>query len=294
MLEVTGRLALNISHKFGTFSQNLYSCYCVIIKQQSFNPYANMFIPPKTMNAICLHLYWRYLPILLIGILLLPDSLQDGVTSCSTRNPNATPFVPLSDIVCENGALAALLIIILILSAFLICEIINISSKHENDDASPRVILSNLRINNINKIIIGHLNINSIQNKFEHLKYLIVENLNVLLISETKLNNTFPQCQFLLHGFHTPYREDHTPYREDHTDKGGGLLLYVRDHITCRNIKFNFCTAIEAIVVEINLKKRKWLLICSYNPNKAVIDKHLNCIGKLLNDLYKKYKNVLL
>ena len=100
---------------------------------------------------------------------------NDGVTSRSTLNPNAAPFVPLSDIVCENGALVALLIIILILSAFLISEIINISSKHENDDDSPRVILSNLRINNINKIIIEHLNINSIRNKFEYPKYLIVD-----------------------------------------------------------------------------------------------------------------------
>ena len=224
---------------------------------------------------------------------------NDGVTSCSTLNPNATPFVPLSDIMCENGALAALLIIILISSAFLISEIINISSKHENDVASPRVILSNLRINNINKIIIGYLNINSIRNKFEYLKYLIVENIDVLLISESKHNNTFPQCQCLLDGFHTPYREGrtdkggglldgfhtqyredrtdkgggfldgfytpyredrtdkggglldgfHTPYREGRTDKGGGLPLYV----SCRNIKFNFCTTIEAIVVEIIL-----------------------------------------
>ena len=115
-----------------------------------------------------------------------------------------------------------------------------------------------MRINNINEIIIGHLNINSIRNKFKYLKYLIVENIFVLLIFGTKLNNTFPQCQFLLDGFHTPYREDRT-------DKGGGLLLYVREHIPCANIKFNFCTTIEAIIVEINLKKRKWLLICSHN-----------------------------
>ena len=151
-------------------------------------------------------------------------------------------------ILCEDGALTALLIIILILSAFLLSEIIDISSKHENDDASPREILSNLRINNINVITIGHLNVNSIRIKFEYLKYLIVENIDVLCISETKLNNTFRQCQFLLNGFHTPYREDCT-------NKGGVLLLYVREHIPCRNIKFNFCTTIEAIVVKINLKK---------------------------------------
>ena len=125
---------------------------------------------------------------------------------------------------------------------------IDITNKNETVDISPREILSNLRKNNVNKIIIGHLNINSIRNKFEYFKYLIVGYVDVILISET--NNTFPQCQFVFDGFHTPYREDRT-------DKGGGLLLYIREHIPCRNICFNICPNIEAITVEINLKKKK-------------------------------------
>ena len=51
---------------------------------------------------------------------------------------------------------------------------------------------------------------------------------------------------------------------------------------------------LEAIVVEINLKKRKWLLIGSYNPHKDMIQNHLNNIGKQLNDLCLTYDNFIL
>ena len=72
----------------------------------------------------------------------------------------------------------------------------------------------------------------------------------IFLISETKLNDTFPESQFLLDGFHPPYRKDRT-------DKGGGLLLYVREYIPCREIIVEFLPIIEAIVIEINLKKEE-------------------------------------
>ena len=55
-----------------------------------------------------------------------------------------------------------------------------------------------------------------------------------------------------------------------------------------------FIPEIEAIVVEINLRKRKWLLIGSYNPHKNMIGNHLDSIGKLLNDLCGKYENLIL
>ena len=62
-----------------------------------------------------------------------------------------------------------------------------------------------------------------------HLDNRMMENVDILLISETKLNDTFPVSQFMVGGFHTPYREDRN-------DNGGGLLLYVREHIPCKRI----------------------------------------------------------
>ena len=50
----------------------------------------------------------------------------------------------------------------------------------------------------------------------------------------------------------------------------------------------------EAIAIEINLEKRKWVLIGSYNPHKDMIKDHLNSIEKELNDLYFKYEHFIL
>ena len=70
--------------------------------------------------------------------------------------------------------------------------------------ASINMTLRNLKLKNVNKILIGHLNINSIRNKFSCFKYRIDENIDIILVSETKLNETFPVSQFLIQGFHTP------------------------------------------------------------------------------------------
>ena len=71
--------------------------------------------------------------------------------------------------------------------------------------------MKDIRQNNINRPILGQLNINSIRNKFSFLASQIGNNLDVLLISETKLDDTFPTAQFLLDGFKKPYRLDYPP-----------------------------------------------------------------------------------
>ena len=56
--------------------------------------------------------------------------------------------------------------------------------------------------------IIGHLNINSIHNKFEMLSMSVVQYVDILMLSETKLDGTFPSTQFLINGFSVPHRLD--------------------------------------------------------------------------------------
>ena len=81
-----------------------------------------------------------------------------------------------------------------------------------------------LRKDNLNKLIFAHLNINSIRNKFELLSEQIKDNVNILMISETKIDDSFPVGQFLIEGVFTPYRLDLD-------SKGEGILLYVREDI---------------------------------------------------------------
>ena len=72
--------------------------------------------------------------------------------------------------------------------------------------------------------IIGHLNINSIRNKFEMLSMSVAQYVDILMLSETKLDSTFPSIQFLINGLSVLHRLDQN-------SKGGGILLYVRDKI---------------------------------------------------------------
>ena len=52
------------------------------------------------------------------------------------------------------------------------------------------------RSQNPNRILIAHLNINSLRNKFEILKETIIGKVDILLICETKLDSFLPLNQF--------------------------------------------------------------------------------------------------
>ena len=50
----------------------------------------------------------------------------------------------------------------------------------------------------MNKIFVGQLIINSIRNKFDFLAQQVKGNIDILMISETKLDESFPVGQFLI------------------------------------------------------------------------------------------------
>ena len=106
---------------------------------------------------------------------------------------------------------------------------------------SVESVLKFYRLKFPKKLIIGHININSIRNKFEILKSMLSEVLDVLMITETKLDDSFPEQQFHIEGFNIPFRLD----RNRH---GGGLLLYVHNAINAVLLKsYVFPDNIEAL-----------------------------------------------
>ena len=58
--------------------------------------------------------------------------------------------------------------------------------------------LKDIRIKHLNKLIIGNLNINAIAGKFEQLKSIIQGQIYILVITETKLDPTYPESQFMI------------------------------------------------------------------------------------------------
>ena len=135
-----------------------------------------------------------------------------------------------------------------------------------------------IRIKNANRLIIGHLNINSLQNKFEMLEEIIEDKTDIFLISKTKLDSSFPSRQYIIKGYSTPFRLDRN-------QNGGSLLLYVREEIPCKVLnEYTPGKPIENIFVEINLRSRKWLLSCSCNPSTNVMaDIYTVLVGELIS-----------
>ena len=108
-------------------------------------------------------------------------------------------------------------------------------------------------------IKIGQFNINAIRNKFDLLVPAVVRNLDNLFITDTKTDSSFPEAQFEIDGFTTPYRVD----RDCH---GGGILLYIRQDIPSKLlINLKISKNLEGVFVELNFCQKKWLACCSYN-----------------------------
>ena len=117
-----------------------------------------------------------------------------------------------------------------------------------------------LRGKNVNRLIIGNLNINSISNKFDQLKLFARGKVDILIVTETKLDSTFPTSQFVTDGYSEPYRFDRNR-------NGGGVLIYIREDIPSKLLAdHKLIHDIEGIFVELNLRKKKWLLLGSYHP----------------------------
>ena len=136
--------------------------------------------------------------------------------------------------------------------------------------------------------IIAQININSIRNKFETLPSVVVYDINILIISETKIDESFPLSQFMIDELPMPYRRD----RNDHS---GGILVYFRNKITAKFLKLeNLPTDIEAIFIEMNIKSKKWLFCCTCNPNKSLIENHQRQLQKQLASSSERHEHFLI
>ena len=73
--------------------------------------------------------------------------------------------------------------------------------------------------------------------------------LNISIITETKLDNTFHLSQFHIDGYSKPYRLDRNR-------NGSGMIIYVREDILIRMLtKHNFPDNIEGLFIKLNFRK---------------------------------------
>ena len=148
-------------------------------------------------------------------------------------------------------------------------------------------VLKKTRIGNINNVIMGNPNINSLPKKFDDLKALVTEMLDILIITETKSDNTVPVSQFHIDGYSKPYRFDRNR-------NGVDIIIYVREDIPNRMLtKHNFPDNIEGLFIELNFRKSKWLLGRMYHPPSQPNQYFFTFLNKAL-DVYSNYEHFLL
>ena len=117
------------------------------------------------------------------------------------------------------------------LSSEIVSDISNLGSASSNwnscnvkdydkNFSDPRLVSENLKLKNNHRLVIGNLNINSISNKFDNLILITQGKIDILVITQTKTDSTFPLNQFSIQGYLKPYRFDRNR-------NGGSVFLYV-------------------------------------------------------------------
>ena len=128
---------------------------------------------------------------------------------------------------------------------------IELSDQCSNKDKGNSVtsMLDKIKTKNFDRLIIGNLNINSLSSKFDQLKLLIQGKIDILIITETKLDDSFPTAQFTISGYSKPYRLDRNR-------NGGGVIIYIRGDIPSKQINnFKIHDDIENILLKLSCTK---------------------------------------
>lgn len=147
--------------------------------------------------------------------------------------------------------------------------------------------LRSTRSKHINKFITAHLNINSIRNKFCEIHELLLDKIvDLLFISETKLDSTFRDGLFDIPGYKLQ--------RRDRTSSGGGIAAFIRSDIPARRRKDLEHELIESIYFEVILNKTKWIISCVYRPPNMSDSQFFNCLTPNVDKLITQYDNVML
>ena len=157
-------------------------------------------------------------------------------------------------------------------------------SLHNNTDNPDTQYCSNSdlmthRNKNASDILLSHLNINSIQNKFEELKLLNNKlKSQIIVITETKIDESYPNAQFQLNGYEM--------YRKDRKKGGGGIITFVSTYIPSKKIKLSSTyKTMEVLALEVKINNPDVLFICIYRPPKAVGDNYYTKLEDELNGL---------
>ena len=132
-----------------------------------------------------------------------------------------------------------------------------------------------------------HYNINSIlaPDRLEQLSDICkILNINVLILTESKLDQTIPNNLITIPGYHEPLRRD----REINGRHGGGVLVYVAENLVFKHKVELQSEYFENIWVDVKLRNKTFAINALYRPPNQTAADHelfLNTAQYLLDKL---------
>ena len=101
------------------------------------------------------------------------------------------------------------------------------------------------------------------------LHQIVHQKLDILLVSETKVDPSFPSSNLR-------WRVLALHFKLDRNSSGSGIMLFVREEIPSKLLsEYKPNSSVENIFIEINLRSNKWLLSGTYNPNLTLLNNHI-------------------
>ena len=163
---------------------------------------------------------------------------------------------------------------------------ISVYQGHETFD------VSNFYVQNKNKLKFALLNINSLRHKLYPIMDILQHNfIDVMMLQETKLDDTFPDAQFAIQGFML--------HRVDFKCNSGGLITYARGDLPQKRFDMGNVFKvnegrIEGLAVELNLNGDKWIIVNVYKQPQTPNGIFLNCIDNVLSLCTQAAPNIII
>ena len=119
------------------------------------------------------------------------------------------------------------------------------------------------------------------------LHQIVRQKLDILLVSETKVDPSFPSSNLR-------WRVLALHFKLDRNSSGGGIMLFVREEIPSKLLsEYKPNSSVENIFSEINLRSKKWLVSCSCSPNLTLLSNHIRNISRGLDFYSSNYDNFI-
>ena len=155
-----------------------------------------------------------------------------------------------------------------------------------SDQTDEITQLSKRKRSHIHNPLITHLNINSLRYKIIDLRKIIsYTDIDLISITETKIDSSFPDAQFLT--------ENYLTFRRDRNKHGGGILTFVKNGLLPKHIPDLESNIIEILPLEIRIDKSKWIVLNIYRPPASNMQSFIDELSNTLDKSFSKYDSII-